>query len=57
MVKLTRSLFKWLFDNHREELPLIALGHTELLTDEMWEAYLAWCGTEDGKQYLEREAD
>lgn len=52
MVKLTQSLSQWLFDNHREILPLIMFGHTELLTDEMWNEYIAWCKTDEGRQYL-----
>lgn len=52
MVKLTQSLSKWLFDNHRDIIPLIMLGHLELFTEEMQEKYLAWCTTDEGKQYL-----
>lgn len=53
MIELTKSLRHWLWENHRDILPLIMFGHTELLTEEMWEAYIEWCKTEDGKQYLE----
>ena len=53
MIKLTQSLEKWLFDNHRNKIALIMLGHTELMTKEMWDEYIAWCQTEEGKQYLE----
>lgn len=52
MVKLTQSLTRWLFTNHREKLALIMFGHIELITEEMAKEYLAWCMTEDGKQYL-----
>lgn len=52
MVKLTQSLEQWLFENHREIIPLIMFGHAELFTDEMQEQYLAWCQTGEGKQYL-----
>lgn len=52
MVKLTQSLSQWLFENHPDKLSLIMFGHLELLTDEMYEEYIAWCQTEDGKQYL-----
>ena len=52
MVKLTKSLEHWLFTNHKQLIPLIMFGHTELFTDEMAQDYLAWCQTEDGKQYL-----
>ena len=52
MIKLTSSLRHWLFENHRDKLVLIMLGHAELMTDEMVNEYLDWCDTEDGKQYL-----
>lgn len=52
MVKLTQSLSKWLFDNHPDIIALIMLGHLELFTEEMQEQYLAWCATDEGKQYL-----
>lgn len=52
MVRLTQSLAHWLFENHREKLPLIMLGHLELFTDEMKQEYLAWCKTDEGAKYL-----
>jgi hypothetical protein len=52
MVKLTQSLEHWLFENHRDILPLIMFGHVELFTDEMNREYLEWVQTEEGKQYL-----
>lgn len=52
MVKLTQSLSQWLFDNHRDKIALIMFGHTELLTDEMWNEYIEWCKTDEGRQHL-----
>lgn len=52
MIMLTQSLRKWLWDNHADKLPLILLGHTELMTQEMWENYIAWCRTDEGRKYL-----
>ena len=52
MVKLTQSLEHWLWENHKDIIGLIMLGHTELFTEEMQKAYLEWCKTDDGKQYL-----
>lgn len=52
LVRLTQSLSYWLFINHRETLPLIILGHTELFTPEMQHEYMAWCKTEEGQKYL-----
>lgn len=53
MVILTQSLEHWLFENHKEKMPLIMFGHTELFTEEMQKEYIEWCKTEEGKQYLE----
>lgn len=53
MIKLTQSLTHWLFVNHREKLPLIMFGHIELLTEEMYDEYLAWVQTDEGRQYLQ----
>ena len=52
MIELTQSLARWLFDNHRDIFPLVTLGHTELVTDEMWDKYTEWCNTEEGRKYL-----
>ena len=52
MVRLTQSLAQWLYENHKDKIGLIMLGHTELLTDEMWDEYIEWCKTDDGMQYL-----
>ena len=52
MVKLTQSLSHWLWKNHKDIVGLIMFGHTELFTEEMQKEYLAWCQTDDGKQYL-----
>lgn len=52
MVKLTQSLEHWLWENHRDIIPLILLGHTELFTPEMNKEYLDWCQTDEGRKYL-----
>ena len=52
MVKMTESMIQWLWRNHPELIPLIGFGHLELFTDEMKEQYLAWCMTEEGRQYI-----
>ena len=52
MVRLTQSLFQWLWDNHKDIIHLIMFGHIELFTEEMQREYLAWCSTDEGKQYL-----
>lgn len=53
MVKLTQSLSHWLWTNHRDIYGLVLLGHMELISDELWAAYIDWCETDDGRQYLE----
>ena len=52
MIRLTQSLQHWLWVNHRDLFALILFGHAELITEEMWQEYLDWCLTEDGRQYL-----
>ncbi len=52
MVKLTQSLRHWLFINHPDLLPSIYLGKTELFTKEMQKAYIEWCKTDEGREYL-----
>ena len=52
MVNLTQSLEQWLWDNHRDKIAPIMFGHVELFTPEMHQAYLEWCQTDEGKQYL-----
>lgn len=52
MVKLTQSLEHWLWENHKELIPLIMFGHLELFTPEMQKEYLEWCKTEEGRSYL-----
>ncbi len=52
MVRLTQSLEHWLWENHRDIIHLILLGHTELFTEEMQKEYIEWCKTDEGRQYL-----
>jgi len=52
MVTLTQSLQHWLWENHKDIIGLIMLGHLELFTEDMKKEYLEWCQTEEGKQYL-----
>lgn len=54
-MKLTQSLKHWLWENHRDIVALIMLGHTELFTEEMYQEYIEWRKTDEGKQYLKRE--
>ena len=55
MITLTESLAHYLWVNHRNIIGLIMFGHTELLTDEIWDNYIAWCQTEEAKPYLKDE--
>lgn len=52
MIDLTQSLSHYLWENHRDIVGLVMLGHTELVTDEIWNAYIEWCKTEDGGKCL-----
>ena len=40
MIKLTQSLKQWLWENHKDKIGLIMLGHIELFTEEMNQEYL-----------------
>lgn len=53
MIKLTQSLQHWLFAYHKDIAALVMFGHAELITDEMWDEYIEWCKTDEGKEYLE----
>ena len=52
MIKLSHRLEVWLQKYYAEFWPLISLGFYELITDEMWNEYVDWCYTDEGKQYL-----
>lgn len=52
MVALTQSFAEYLWRFHRNKVPLILFGHMELVTEEMYNDYLEWCLTDEGKQYL-----
>ncbi len=52
MIKLTQSFAHWLYENYPDIYTLVLFGHIELVTPAMAKAYIAWCKTEEGKQYL-----
>ena len=52
MVKLTQSLKKYLENYHSDIIIPLTFGHIELLTQEIWEEYIDWCQTDEGRQYL-----
>lgn len=42
-IKSLNSDFKdFMWDKHRKELPLLCLGHYEILTDELEDEYSMW---------------
>ena len=53
MVYMTQSLSHWLTVNHPDILPFVMFGHLELITHDMYQEYLNWCATPEGKEYLE----
>lgn len=53
MVKLTQSLKQWLWEYHRELIVPLTFGKVELFTPKLESQYLAWCQTEEGRQYLQ----
>ena len=52
MVSMTPSFSVWCLKYHRDIYSLLRLGHTELLTKEMYANYLKWVQTDEGRQYL-----
>ena len=53
MIRMTRSFSVWRLKFHREIYSPLMFGHIELLTKEMYQEYLDWVQTDEGKQYLE----
>lgn len=54
---MTKSFEHWCFTYHKDIFVQLSFGHLELLTDELWQEYLDWCQTDEGKQYLEGGAN
>ena len=52
MIGMTRSFSVWCLKFHRDIYSLLRFGHTELLTKEMYQEYLDWVQTDEGRQYL-----
>lgn len=42
MIKLTRNFREWLFANYPSIFISVTFGHTELITDEIYNQYLEW---------------
>lgn len=58
MVQLTQSLKAWLIKTERLDLLTgLIFGHVELLTEDLYEEYLEWCQTDEGKSYLKGGAN
>lgn len=55
MIELSPSLKHWLLENHPDKLTLIMFGHTEYMTDEMWDEYAEWIRTGEGMNYKEND--
>ena len=54
MCEVTQSFahFVWAVKDRRKDLALIMMGHTELVDDDLWNEYIEWCKTDEGKSYL-----
>ena len=52
MNKMTQSFSAWCLKFHPDIYSLLRLGHSELLTRDMYKHYLEWVQTDEGKQYL-----
>lgn len=52
MIGMTQSFSAWCLKFHRDIYSLLRFGHTELLTKEMYQEYLDWVQTDEGRQYF-----
>lgn len=52
MVELTQSMFAFLRKFHSDILGVVILGHTEEVTPEIYDEYIKWLQTKDGRSYL-----
>lgn len=52
MVKLTQSMRAFLWKFHRDIIHLVMLGHTEEVTVEIYDEYIKWLQTDEGRSYL-----
>lgn len=52
MVTMTQSMEEFLWRFHRDKIALISFGHTELFTEEIAKEYIAWCRSDEGREYL-----
>jgi hypothetical protein len=43
--------FLWITDR-KQEIVQLAMGHIEVITDELQQEYLAWLQSDEYKQYL-----
>lgn len=52
MIRLTESLEIFLSQHYKDLIVPLSFGHSELLTDEIWQEYLSWCQTDEAKPYM-----
>ena len=52
MVKMTQSFSHWCWTYHRDIYTPLMFGHVEELTPELWQEYIEWVKTDEGKKYL-----
>lgn len=52
MVKLTQSFTAWCLKFHRDLYIPLMFRHIELMTQELYDEYIAWVQTDEGRQYL-----
>lgn len=52
MIRLTKSLEFFIIRYHKDILVPLSFGHSEVLTEEIWQEYLNWCQTDEAKPYM-----
>ena len=53
LIRLTRSLEVFLSQHYKDLIVPLSFGHSELLTEEIWQEYLSWCQTDEAKPYMD----
>lgn len=52
MIKISHRLEVFLRKYYEDFWPLISLGFYELITDEMWNEYVDWCHSDEGRMVI-----
>lgn len=57
VVEMTKSFSAWCLKFHKDLLIPLMFGHIELLTEKLYEEYLDWVRTDEGRKYLVKDGE